>query len=66
MTPERQRQLEPGRRGGPITADEWRAGWHYCPDFDMDLCGPPWDGDLRCCEWCGFDGTDPYPGKAEP
>jgi hypothetical protein len=61
MTPEREREL---RSGGEqtLTAAEWREGWHFCPDFDMDLCGPPWPPELGGCEWCGFDGADPYPG----
>jgi hypothetical protein len=63
VTPERQRELEPGKGVSVISADEWRQGWHYCPDFDGDLCGPPWPDELGACEWCGFDGTAPYPGE---
>ncbi len=60
MTPARERELRgPGQK---ISREEWRDGWHYCPDFDMDLCGAVDVGNGHdCCEWCGFDGSDPYP-----
>ncbi len=63
MTPERERELR--RPPATITREEWAAGWHFCPDFDQDLCGPPWAEELGSCEWCGFDGTAPYPGDAK-
>lgn len=37
-----------------LTSAEWRAGWHFCPDFDGLLVGPEdWAfRDGRCI--CGF------------
>jgi hypothetical protein len=63
MTKEREEQLR--RSGGALSAEEWGQGWHFCPDFDYDLCGPPWHDELGSCEWCGFDGSAPYPGDAK-
>lgn len=62
MTPER--MLELMRRGGEITLEEWRAGYHFCPDFDYDICGCIQHEEGRMlCQWCDFDGTAPYPGE---
>jgi len=60
VTPER--YLEVARKGGGLTEEEWRQGYHFCPEFDYDLCSCNETGAGLLCQWCDFDGTAPYPG----
>jgi hypothetical protein len=62
VTPER--LLELMRKGGELTREEWQAGYHFCPAFDNDICSCN-EVDTPAgllCQWCDFDGTQPYPG----
>jgi hypothetical protein len=54
------------RHGGELTREEWRAGYHFCPDFDNDICScVEYAPGKLLCQWCDFDGTAPYPGDAQ-
>lgn len=62
MTPERQRALARGE--GCILLEEWREGWHFCQDFDLDLTDEK--DETGRCPWCGFMGDlMPFPGASE-
>lgn len=36
--------------GDALSPEERAEGWHYCQDFDLDLCPVEADGK---CRWCG-------------
>lgn len=62
MTKERWRALSRGE--GCLLLEEWREGWHFCQDFDLDLVQEP--DEAGRCRWCGFDPKlMPYPGTTE-
>lgn len=49
MTPERYRELN-SAASGTLTAEEMRAGWHFCPDWDFLLINPSEpEGESCCC-----------------
>lgn len=64
MTPERARSLD--REGGPLTREEWEAGWRYCCEFDgmllncKDAENP--EADICKCQAVGY----PLDAKATP
>lgn len=44
-----------------LTKDEIAAGWHFCPDFDEDLCRGDENGEGTRCQWCDYE-PDEYQG----
>lgn len=48
MKPERWEALEASNEL-PLTEEEIKMGWHFCPDWDGLLVGPGMTGELESC-----------------
>lgn len=56
MTPERRDELTFGDEV-EMTEEEYRAGWHWCPDWDYLVIGPEhpeWGPNRWKCRDCGY------------